>query len=58
MPEGGLGKRLDAMHAARDISARSGRGYRQGDRDYIRWCFADLATAQAFLAEFAGESAR
>jgi len=46
------------MHAARDISARSGRGYRQDDRDYIRWCFADLATAQAFLAEFAGESAR
>ena len=55
VPEGGLGRRLDAMHdwhLARGIKAHHGRGRREGERDFIRWCFADQATAAAFAAEF------
>jgi hypothetical protein len=34
--------------------ARHGRGYREGERDYIRWCFADAATAAEFRSRFGG----
>lgn len=57
VPPGGLGKRLDAMHAfhtERGISACLGRGRREEGRDYLRWYFADAHTAIAFAAEFGG----
>ena len=57
VPEGGLGKRLDAMyewHRSRDIGARRGQGRHEDDRDYVRWCFADPHIATAFAAEFGG----
>jgi hypothetical protein len=27
---------------------------RDDEHDYIRWCFKDLATAEAFAAQFSG----
>ena len=57
VPLGGLGKTLDAMyafHARHGIQAQRGRSRRDEDgRDYIRWCFADPAIAEAFEARFA-----
>lgn len=59
VPPGGLGRRLDAMHAfhaKRGIQSHQGRGRRDAEgRDYVRWCFADAATADAFKAQFGGE---
>ena len=56
VPEGGSGRRLDAMYERRrahDIQAMSGHGWRdENNRDYIRWCFADTGMAKAFAAEF------
>ena len=55
VPERGLGRRLDAMydwHQVRGIKAHHGRGRREGERDIIRWCFADQATAADFADEF------
>jgi hypothetical protein len=57
VPEGGLGKRLDAMydwHRERGIEAHRGSGRREQDRDIIRWCFADQEMADAFAAAFGG----
>jgi hypothetical protein len=56
VPEGGLGKRLDAMydfHARHGVRARLGLGRRnENGRDIIRWCFADPRLAAAFPKEF------
>ena len=56
VPEGGFGKALDAMyewHIHRGIRAINSAGRRdENNRDYIRWCFADPALAQAFADEF------
>jgi hypothetical protein len=57
VPPGGLGKRLDAMHAfhaERGISACLGRGRHEDNQDYLRWYFADAHTAASFAAEFGG----
>jgi hypothetical protein len=59
VPAGGLGRRLDAMHAFhtdRGIDACLGRGRREDNQDYLRWYFADAHTAASFAAEF-GERA-
>jgi hypothetical protein len=52
IPEGGLGRRLDEMHAwhlARGLQARqSSAGLWTG-----RFCFADAPSAEAFKVEFA-----
>ena len=57
VPFGGFGKQLDIMyewHRARGIEAMHGRGRRdENGRDYVRWCFADRATADLFEKEFA-----
>ena len=56
VPDGGLGKRLDAMygwHLARGIQAVHGRGRRQNGRDIIRWCFGDPEMAAEFAKQFA-----
>jgi hypothetical protein len=56
VPEGGFGKTLDAMcdfHARHGIRAINSTGRRdENGRDYIRWCFADPAVAEAFAKEF------
>ena len=57
VPEGGFGSRLNAMHDWHDahhIPAVRGQSRRENGRDYVRWCFADLATADAFAKEFYG----
>ena len=52
VPEGGFGKRLDAMyewHRARGIRAMRGSGRRDAEnRSYVVWCFLERKTAQAF----------
>ncbi len=62
VPRGGLGNRLDAIHdwrLARGIKSQRGPERREViDSDtpfFIRWCFADRATAEAFAAEFSGK---
>jgi hypothetical protein len=56
VPEGGFGKRLDAMyefHARHGVRAINSTGRRdENGRDYIRWCFADPGLAAAFAKEF------
>jgi hypothetical protein len=56
VPEGGLGKTLDAMHEfhkRHGVDAHTGKGRRdENNRDYIRWCFADAEMAKVFAAEF------
>lgn len=57
VPAGGLGKRLDAMHAfhtERGIKACLGRGRREDRRSYLRWYFTRATTTEAFAAEFDG----
>jgi hypothetical protein len=51
IPQGGLGRRLDEMHAwhlARSLRARQS----SAGLWTARFCFADVATAEAFKAEF------
>jgi hypothetical protein len=55
VPDGGLGKRLDAMyawHLAKGIQAVHGRGRRENGRDIVRWCFGDPEMAAEFANEF------
>jgi hypothetical protein len=55
VPEGGFGSRLNAMHAwpdARGIEAVRGQSRHENGRDIIRWCFADLGTAELFEKDF------
>ena len=57
VPPGGLGRRLDDMHQfhrKRGLTDHHIPRRRDHDHDYIRWCFKDLATAEAFAAEFSG----
>jgi hypothetical protein len=57
VPEGGLGRRLEDMHdfhRQRAITDHYVPRRRDGERDYIRWFFKDLATAEAFAAQFSG----
>jgi hypothetical protein len=58
VPLGGFGKKLDDMyewHWARDIEAMRGCGWRdENGRFYVRWCFANLITAQDFARKFGG----
>jgi hypothetical protein len=56
-PEGGLGRRLDDMHQFhrhRRITDNRIPRRRDEEHDYIRWCFKDLAIAEAFAAQFSG----
>src|SRR5215471_5137685 len=57
VPEDGLGRRLEDMHdfhRQRAITDHYVPGRRDGERDYVRWFFKDLATAEAFAAQFSG----
>ena len=58
VPPGGFGRHLDAMHdwyRTRGIESRSGRGRYEEGQHFVRWCFADAATADAFKADFGGD---
>ena len=58
VPPGGLGRHLDDMHEFhrhRRIKDQRGPRRRDDEHDYLRWCFADLATAEDFAMEFNGE---
>ena len=58
VPLGGFGKKLDHMyewHWAKSIEAMRGNGWRDDTgRFYVRWCFANLITAQDFARKFGG----
>src|SRR5262245_61006619 len=57
VPEGGLGRRLEDMHdfhRQRAITDHYVPGSRDGERDFVRWFFKDLAIAEAFAAQFSG----
>ena len=56
VPEGGLGKTLNAMydfHARHSIEPKRGHGRHDDGASVIRWCFADPNLATAFASEFA-----
>ena len=57
VPPGGLGKQLNAMyafHKQRGIQVTHLPRRRDDERDYLRWCFARRAIAEAFADEFTG----
>jgi hypothetical protein len=57
VPPGGLGKRLNAMHAfhnQRSIQVAHIRHRHEDDRDLLLWCFARRAIAEEFADEFGG----
>jgi hypothetical protein len=56
-PEGfrGAFQEFDAFHRERRIPVRRGRSRHEADQFYIRLCFPDAATADAFRNRFGGE---
>jgi len=46
---------FDAFHQERRIPVRRGRSRHEAEQFYIRFCFADTATADAFRNHFGGE---
>jgi hypothetical protein len=46
---------FDAFHRERRIPVSRGRSRHEADRFYIRFCFPDTATADAFRNRFGGE---
>jgi len=50
-----LVERMTRFHTERGIAIRRGRRQRRDEREYVRFCFADAATADAFHAAFGGE---
>jgi hypothetical protein len=46
---------FDAFHRERRIPVRRGRSRREAEQLYIRFCFPDAATADAFRDRFGGE---
>ena len=54
----GFGKvraRIEAFHKTHGLLSRKGRRQRREDQDFVRWCFADAETAEAFRAQFGGK---
>jgi hypothetical protein len=49
-----LNRMIVAFHKSRGIPPRFGRTVWRNERRYYRWCFADLATARAFVEQFGG----
>ena len=62
VPLGGFRKKLDDMyewHWAKDTEAMRGNGWRDDSGHfYVRWCFANLITAQDFARKFGGSIAK
>ena len=46
---------IDAFHRDRRIPVRRGRSRHEAEQFYIRFCFPDAATADAFRNRFGGE---
>jgi hypothetical protein len=46
---------FDAFHQERRIPVRRGRSRHEAEQFYIRFCFPDTATADAFRNRFGGE---
>jgi hypothetical protein len=47
---------IEAFHRHHGVEPRRGRGrVENGERWYVRFCFADPAIAEAFAARFGGE---
>ena len=56
-PEGfrGAFQEFDAFHRERRVPVRRGRSRHEAEQFYIRFCFSDAATADAFRICFGGE---
>src|SRR6516162_5697036 len=46
---------IDAFHRGQRIPVRRGRSRHEAEQFYIRFCFSDTATADAFRNRFGGE---
>jgi hypothetical protein len=58
LPPGGFRSvylEIDAFHRERRIPLRRGRSRHEGEQFNIRFCFPDIATADAFRNRFGGE---
>ena len=58
LPPGGFRSvylEIDAFHRERRIPVRRGRSRHEGEQFNIRFCFPDIATADAFRNRFGGE---
>jgi hypothetical protein len=58
LPPGGFRSvclEIDAFHRERRIPVRRGRSRHEAEQSYIRFCFPDAATADAFGNHFGGE---
>ena len=58
LPPGGFSTHIvdfDAFHRAHGIPTRRGRGRTELERFFVRFCFSDGATADAFRDRFGGE---
>src|SRR5262249_38592917 len=58
LPPGGFRSvflEFDAFHRERRIPVRRGRSRHEAEQIYIRFCFPDTATADAFRNRFGGE---
>src|SRR5437016_2878399 len=49
---------FDAFHRERRIPVRRGRSRHEAEQFYIRFCFPDTATADAFRNRFGGDTHR
>ena len=49
-----LNRQIMEFHKSRHIQLRHGRTILRYGDTYYRWCFADLATARAFIEQFGG----
>jgi hypothetical protein len=47
--------KFNAFHRERGIFIRHGRGRHEAEQFYVRFCFHDAATADAFREHFGGE---
>jgi len=55
MTRGSILLEIDAFHRDRRIPVRRGRNRQEVKQVYIRFCFPDAATAEAFRNRFGGE---
>jgi hypothetical protein len=58
LPPGGFRSfflEIDTFHRERRIPVRRGRSRHEAEQSYIRFCFPDTATADAFRNRFGGE---
>ena len=54
VPDGGFGRILDAINAWHHYSKIQQRRH-TGEKDFYRWHFGDMKTAEAFRQRFGGE---